>query len=124
VSPTVAAAAGLFCVSLGIVAVPALATAADLARTASAAGQDPYRPAAPIGFASEFPRSPLEDLAVNGFQRFATPAAAQAHCPRDRIVAVPFFVNRYHPPEPDGTADLYMCRTDAIAEGDRPAEGR
>lgn len=94
--------------------------AADLG---AAPSTDPYSPAAPIGFASEFPRSPLEDIVVNGFQHFATPADAQAHCPHDGVVAVRFFTNRYRPPG-SGEAETYMCRTDAVAAGERPDGGR
>jgi hypothetical protein len=96
---------------------------ADLDSVRAHAGPLLFAPTNPVGVASEFPRSPLADLAVNGFVRFDTAAEARAHCPHDAIVWVSFDSNHYHPAggrRTENGSGAFMCQADASAEGDRP----
>ena len=82
-----------------------------------------FAPTNPDGVASELPRSPLADIVVNGEVRFSDPAQAQARCPTDVVVWVPFWRNRYHPVryrDGRGWPGAFMCEADASIEGDWP----
>ncbi|MCW6512413.1 hypothetical protein [Lichenifustis flavocetrariae] len=94
------------------------ALAADLAQPSNT-NQEPFATTAPIGFASEFPRSPLEDIFIRGSVRFLTKREAHLHCPEDIIVQVGTLSNIYRS-APAPSEGAFMCRTDAIVEGDRP----
>ncbi|MCW6513156.1 hypothetical protein [Lichenifustis flavocetrariae] len=102
-----------------LMAMSGAVCAADLARPSSADDIGPFTPTAPLGFASEFPRSPLEDAFVRARTQFATARQAQDHCPQQIVVKVETLSNITKPAKLPGDG-VFMCQTDAAAEGDRP----
>ena len=75
----------------------------------------PVLPGAPIPWSGSPLLTPQTLQIVDGETRFLAEGAAQARCPRDRIVFVPGVVNAFRLTLPGDGA--FMCHGDAVAEG-------
>ena len=106
--------------ALAMVAGPVWA--ADL--TSPSDRQALISPTAPLGVASEFPKSPLTESFVEGSARFPDERQAKAACPSDVVVWIEngskiYQLVRYARAQTSGLGS-YMCQADALSEGDFP----
>lgn len=102
------------------------AWAADL--TSHVGRQVIMSPTAPLGVASDFPKSPLTESLLEGSARFLDEHRAQAACPSDLVVWVENGSKTYRLVR-DARASgsgygAYLCQAEALAEGDEPAFDR
>lgn len=75
----------------------------------------PVLPGAPIPWSGSPLLTPQTLQIVDGETRFLAEGAAQARCPRDRVVFVPGVINAFRPTLPGDGA--FMCHRDAVVEG-------